>query len=42
LCVFIFKGGGAFNAAGGRSSDTLDNTVKKFKTVLKQYEAQLQ
>jgi bifunctional oligoribonuclease and PAP phosphatase NrnA len=39
---FHFEGGGHFNAAGGRSSDTLDNTVKKFKTVIKQYEAQLQ
>ncbi len=37
-----FEGGGHKNAAGGRSSDTLDNNVKKFKTVLHEYEAQLQ
>jgi phosphoesterase RecJ-like protein len=37
-----FEGGGHFNAAGGRSSDTLDNTVKKFKQVIKEYEVQLQ
>lgn len=37
-----FEGGGHFNAAGGRSDDTLDNTVKKFKQVLQQYESQLQ
>ena len=37
-----FEGGGHKNAAGGRSSDTLDNNVQKFKTVLQEYEAQLQ
>ncbi len=37
-----FEGGGHFNAAGGRSSDTLENTVKKFKQVLKEYENELQ
>lgn len=37
-----FEGGGHFNAAGGRSSDTLDNTVRKFKQVIKEYEVQLQ
>ncbi|WP_207494024.1 DHH family phosphoesterase [Aridibaculum aurantiacum] len=37
-----FEGGGHFNAAGGRSSDTLENTVKKFKVVIKQYHDQLQ
>ena len=37
-----FEGGGHFNAAGGRSSDSLDNTVRKFIDVLKQYELQLQ
>lgn len=37
-----FEGGGHFNAAGGRSSDTLENTVKKFKQVLKEYKDQLQ
>ena len=38
---FHFEGGGHFNAAGGRSSDTLENTVQKFKTVIKQYQDQL-
>jgi bifunctional oligoribonuclease and PAP phosphatase NrnA len=37
-----FEGGGHFNAAGGRSSDTLDSTMRKFIQVLKQYEVQLQ
>lgn len=31
-----FEGGGHFNAAGGRSSDSLDKTVQKFKEVIKQ------
>lgn len=38
---FHFEGGGHFNAAGGRSSDTLENTAQKFKTVIKQYHDQL-
>jgi phosphoesterase RecJ-like protein len=33
-----FEGGGHFNAAGGRSSDSLAETVKKFKQVLKENE----
>lgn len=37
-----FEGGGHRNAAGGRSSDSLENNVKKFKSVLKEYEQQLQ
>jgi len=37
-----FEGGGHFHAAGGRSSDSLDQTVKKFYQVIKQYENQLQ
>lgn len=37
-----FEGGGHKNAAGGRSGDSLEQTVKKFKQVLQQYEAQLQ
>lgn len=37
-----FEGGGHFNAAGGRSSESLDDTVKKFKQVLKEYQVQLQ
>ena len=36
-----FEGGGHKNAAGGRSNDTLENNVKHFKAVLKQYEAEL-
>ncbi|RXK87401.1 DHH family phosphoesterase [Filimonas effusa] len=37
-----FEGGGHKNAAGGRSSDNLESTTRKFKQVLQQYEAQLQ
>ncbi len=37
-----FEGGGHANAAGGRTSETLENTIKKFKQVLKTYEEQLQ
>ncbi|KAI9452603.1 phosphoesterase RecJ domain-containing protein [Russula earlei] len=37
-----FEGGGHMNAAGGRSSDSLENTVKKFREIIKQYENQLQ
>ncbi len=37
-----FEGGGHFNAAGGRSTESLDDTIKKFKEVLKIYENQLQ
>lgn len=37
-----FEGGGHTNAAGGRSSDPLEQTVKKFYEVIKQYEQQLQ
>jgi phosphoesterase RecJ-like protein len=33
-----FEGGGHFNASGGRSSDSLTETVKKFKQVLKENE----
>jgi bifunctional oligoribonuclease and PAP phosphatase NrnA len=31
-----FEGGGHFNAAGGRSSDSLDKTVQKFKEAIKE------
>jgi len=31
----FFEGGGHFNAAGGRSSDSLDKTVARFKEVIK-------
>ncbi|HEX2627387.1 MAG TPA: DHH family phosphoesterase [Chitinophagaceae bacterium] len=37
-----FEGGGHYNAAGGRSSDSLDQTVKKFKEVMVQNAALLQ
>lgn len=37
-----FEGGGHKNAAGGRSSESLEQNIKKFKEVLKQYEQQLQ
>ena len=37
-----FEGGGHFNASGGRSSDPLDVTVKKFKQAIKENENLLQ
>ncbi len=37
-----FEGGGHKNAAGGRSSDGLETTIKKFKEVIKEYQNQLQ
>ncbi|NCI46227.1 DHH family phosphoesterase [Sediminibacterium soli] len=37
-----FEGGGHMNAAGGRSSESLQETVKKFKEVLTEYQIQLQ
>ena len=36
-----FEGGGHFNAAGGRSSDSLEQTVLKFKKAMKESEADL-
>ncbi|HTN38183.1 MAG TPA: bifunctional oligoribonuclease/PAP phosphatase NrnA [Arachidicoccus sp.] len=36
-----FNGGGHKNAAGGNASDSLEETVKKFKTVLLDYETAL-
>ncbi len=36
-----FEGGGHVNASGGRSSDSLDATINKFKQVLKEYKNQL-
>jgi len=36
-----FEGGGHFNAAGGRSSASLEQTVKKFKEVITAYEEDL-
>ncbi len=37
-----FEGGGHKNAAGGRSSEDLEQSVIEFKEVIKQYEQQLQ
>jgi phosphoesterase RecJ-like protein len=37
-----FEGGGHFNASGGRSSDNLQDTVKKFKEAIKENESLLQ
>jgi phosphoesterase RecJ-like protein len=37
-----FEGGGHKNAAGGRSSDSLEMTVKKFREILPSYLNQLQ
>lgn len=37
-----FEGGGHKNAAGGRSSESLEQNIKKFKEVIIQYEQQLQ
>ncbi|MDE3236002.1 MAG: bifunctional oligoribonuclease/PAP phosphatase NrnA [Bacteroidota bacterium] len=37
-----FEGGGHMNAAGGRSSDSLNETLKRFYEVIKQYQQQLQ
>ena len=37
-----FEGGGHANAAGGRSSEGLDATVKHFKQVIQEYQIQLQ
>ncbi|MFM7838050.1 MAG: DHH family phosphoesterase, partial [Chitinophagaceae bacterium] len=37
-----FLGGGHYNASGGRSLDSLDQTVAHFKTVIKEYHSQLQ
>lgn len=37
-----FEGGGHFNAAGGRSDENVNDTVKTFINILPQYESQLQ
>lgn len=36
-----FEGGGHKNAAGGRSSENLEDNIKRFKEIIKQYETQL-
>jgi phosphoesterase RecJ-like protein len=38
----FFEGGGHFNAAGGRSSASLEETVKTFKTVVKENASEFQ
>ncbi len=37
-----FEGGGHFNAAGGRSSETLDQTIQRFIKAMKENASQLQ
>jgi phosphoesterase RecJ-like protein len=37
-----FEGGGHYNAAGGRSSETLEQAVQKFITAVKENQSQLQ
>ncbi len=36
-----FEGGGHLNASGGRSSDSLDTAIQKFKQVIKEYQNKL-
>ena len=36
-----FEGGGHKNAAGGRSSESIESNIQKFKEVLKLYETDL-
>jgi bifunctional oligoribonuclease and PAP phosphatase NrnA len=37
-----FEGGGHYNAAGGRSSESMEENIKKFKNALKENASQLQ
>ena len=37
ICKKYFNGGGHRNAAGGTSTDSLDNALLKFKTILPEY-----
>jgi phosphoesterase RecJ-like protein len=37
-----FEGGGHYNASGGRSSENVEENVKKFKLALKEVASQLQ
>jgi phosphoesterase RecJ-like protein len=37
-----FEGGGHYNAAGGRSSESLEENIKRFKIALKENASQLQ
>jgi phosphoesterase RecJ-like protein len=37
-----FEGGGHFNASGGRSSHSIEETIRHFKQVIQSYKSQLQ
>lgn len=37
ICKKYFSGGGHRNAAGGQSTDSLDNVIKQFKLILPEY-----
>ena len=37
LARLYFSGGGHFNAAGGESTDTVENVESKFKTIIQEY-----
>jgi len=37
ICKLYFSGGGHRNAAGGQSTDSLQNVVNQFKTILPEY-----
>ncbi|MGV8878986.1 MAG: DHH family phosphoesterase [Sphingobacteriaceae bacterium] len=41
ICKKYFKGGGHRNAAGGHAEDTLENVLKKFKSILPEYKSLL-
>lgn len=37
ICRKYFNGGGHYNAAGGQSTDSFENVVNRFKTILPEY-----
>jgi len=37
ICKRYFNGGGHYNAAGGTSTDSLEQTVNKLKLILPEY-----
>mgnify|MGYP003381484134 CR=1 FL=1 len=39
MCIRDSNGGGHQNAAGGKSMDSLADTIAKFESLLKQYES---
>jgi phosphoesterase RecJ-like protein len=41
ICKRYFSGGGHRNAAGGQSTDSLDDTINKFKSILPEYKTLL-